>query len=42
MQITVRDAYTPLDYMVQNESFRGKIMSEYEEVANAINGFGGE
>lgn len=39
MQITVRDAYTPLDYMVQNESFRGKIMSEYEEVPNAINGF---
>lgn len=42
LMITPRDAYTPLDYFLQNEKSRDLIYQAYYEVPSAINGFGEE
>lgn len=40
LMIMPRDAYTPLDYFLQNEKNRDLIYQAYYEVPSAINGFG--
>lgn len=39
LKITSRDAYTPLDYAMQNPNYVNSIYSNYLEEPNAINGF---
>ena len=39
LKITSRDAYTPLDFAMQNKKYLNMIYEKYYEVPNAINGF---
>lgn len=42
LTITSRDAYIPLDYIIRNKKFLEEVCQVYDEVPNAINGFGEE
>ena len=39
LHVTARDAYTPLDSLLQNKGCMKKIIHEYKEESNAIHGF---